>query len=75
MSALGTAGDLVLADRSFFLIGDRLHLNVSGSPHPLWSSDKTQVKVVNRVRGEVWLQTAVTPKNGSQTVSPVVRLV
>jgi hypothetical protein len=75
VSPLGTAGDLVLCDRSFFIIADRLHLSVSASSHQQWSQDKTLFKCVNRVRGEPWLGTAVTPKNGSQTVSPIVRLV
>jgi Phage capsid family len=75
VSALGTAGDLLLVDRSFYLIAERLLLQVSASPHPNFNVDKTQVKVVNRGSGRSWLNTAVSPKNGSQTVSPVVRLV
>jgi hypothetical protein len=74
VAALGGAGDLVLADRSFYLVADRLHLQVSASPHPAFNIDKTQIKVVNRARGEVWLGNPVVPKNGSAGVSPVVRL-
>ncbi len=75
VSALGTAGDLVLCDRSMYLIQERLLLSVAASPHPQWNQDKTVIKVVNRADGGPWVLSPLTPKNGSQTVSPVVRLV
>ncbi len=75
VSVLGTAGDLLLVDRSFYVIAERLLLSVAVSPHPQWNQDKSMIKVVNRAAGTAWVNSALTPKNGSQTVSPVVRLV
>jgi hypothetical protein len=71
---LGTAGDVALVDPSFYVIGDRLTASVVGSPHAAFSTDKTVFRLVHRVDGRPWLGTAVTPKNGSQTVSPIVTL-
>ncbi len=75
VAALGSAGDVVLADPSFLVVGDRLTATLLASPHPQWNQDRTVFRMVERVDSRVWLSSAVTPKNGSATVSPVVKLV
>lgn len=73
--ALGTAGDIMFVDPRFYLIGDRQSIEVSASPHFLFSSDKTAYKVIERVDGRPWVQSPITPKNGSSnTLSPYVQL-
>jgi HK97 family phage major capsid protein len=76
VNALGTQGDLVCFDPSFYVIGDRLELTIdvaleggTGFIH-----DEAEIRVKERVDGRVWLASAVTPSNASATVSPVVIL-
>jgi hypothetical protein len=49
-------------------------MEVSASPHFLFSTDKTAYRVVERVDGRPWLQSAITPKNGGNTLSAFVEL-
>jgi HK97 family phage major capsid protein len=71
---LGTTGDISFVDLSYYLIGDRMQMQVSASEHYKFASDKTAYRVVSRVDGRPWLQTPLTPKNGGPTLSPVVQL-
>lgn len=72
--ALGTAGDLVFADLSYYAIGDRTTIQVSSSAHQYHSSDQTGFRAISRVDGRPWLHKAITPHNGSNTLSPFVQL-
>jgi HK97 family phage major capsid protein len=71
---LGDAGDINYVDLSYYIIGDRQSMSATSSPHFKFSSDKTAFKIVERVDGRPWLQSAVTPKNGGATLSPFVSL-
>jgi len=71
---LGTTGDITFADMSYYLVGDRMEMQVSASEHYKFANDKTAYRVVQRVDGRPWLSTALTPKNGGPTLSPVVQL-
>jgi hypothetical protein len=64
--------DLSLADFSQYLLGDRQIIQASSSPHFKFSSDKTAYKILERVDGRPWVQTALTPRNSSATLSPYV---
>ena len=72
--ALGTAGDVMLADLSQYLIGDQLAMTVErsaeGSGFP---SDTSNFRVRSRLDGRYWVQSATTTEAG-QSVSPVVVL-
>lgn len=73
--ALGTTGDIMFVDPSMYLIGDRQSMEVSASPHFAFNVDKTAFKVIERVDGRPWVQSPITPKNGSSnTLSPYVQL-
>jgi HK97 family phage major capsid protein len=72
--ALGSAGDLLLIDPSFYLIGDRQVVTTSMSEHFLFSSDKLAYKVIERVDGRPWLQSPITPRNAGNTISAYVVL-
>jgi HK97 family phage major capsid protein len=72
---LGTSGDINFVDLSYYLIGDRMEMQVSASEHYKFANDRTAYRVVSRVDGQPWLQQALTPKNGGPTLSPVVQLV
>lgn len=71
---LGTAGDLYFVDLSFYLIGDRQALSVASSPHVRFTTDETVWRFIQRVDGRPWIQSALTPRNGSTTLSPFVNL-
>lgn len=71
---LGTTGDINFVDLSYYLIGDRMEMQVSASEHYRFANDKTSYRVVSRVDGKPWLQSAITPRNGGPTLSPVVQL-
>lgn len=71
---LGAAGDLVFADFNYYLIGDRQALTVATSPHVQFINDRTVWRFIQRVDGRPWIDTALTPRNGTATLSPFVAL-
>lgn len=71
---LGTSGDINFVDLSYYLIGDRMEMQVSASEHYKFANDKTAYRVVERVDGRPWLQSPITPRNGGPTLGPVVQL-
>jgi len=71
---LGTPGDINFVDLSYYLIGDRMEMQVSASEHYKFANDKTAYRVVQRCEGQPWLKSPLTPKNGGPTLSPVVQL-
>jgi HK97 family phage major capsid protein len=74
VSALSSAGDINFVDLGYYLIGDRQAIQVSTSPHYKFANDKTAFRVVERVDGRPWLGSALTPKAGSATLSPFVKI-
>jgi HK97 family phage major capsid protein len=73
--ALGLAGDINFIDFSFYLIGDRQVMSAMSSPHFKFQNDDTAYRIIQRVDGKPWLQSAITPRNGStNTLSPYVQL-
>jgi HK97 family phage major capsid protein len=72
--ALGTTGDISFVDPSFYLVGDRQAITASASPHFAFSTDKIAYKIIERVDGRPWLNSALTPKNSGATLSAFVQL-
>ncbi len=72
--ALGTTGDISFVDPSFYLVGDRQAITASASPHFAFSTDKIAYKIIERVDGRPWLNSALTPKNSGNTLSAFVQL-
>jgi HK97 family phage major capsid protein len=71
---LGDKGDLSFVDFGMYLIGDRQMMTVDSSPHVKFTSDKTTYRVIQRNDGRPWVESALTPKNNSATLSPFVQL-
>lgn len=71
--ALGTKGDVVLADLEYYLIKDGSGPFVSTSEHVNFLTNQTVVKVVWNVDGSPWLTAPFTQEGGYQ-VSPFVVL-
>ena len=63
--ALGTTGDISFVDLSYYLIGDRQQVEVAASDQALFQNDQTAYRIIERVDGRPWLQSALTPHNGS----------
>lgn len=73
-TAGGAAGDLSFVDLSYYLIGDRQSVSVASSEHFVFQNDQTAFRLIERVDGRPWLQTALTPHNGGPTLSAYVGL-
>lgn len=74
-ATLGTTTDIAFIDPAFYLVGDRQAMSATSSPHFKFSSDTTAFKIVQRVDGQPWLKSAITPaNNSSSTLSAYVTL-
>jgi HK97 family phage major capsid protein len=72
--ALGTTGDVVLADLAQYLIGDRMEMVIDLSRKGgSFAVDATNVRVRSRADGRYWIQSSSTTEAGLP-VSPVVVL-
>ncbi len=71
---LGDLGDISFVDFGFYLIGDRQVMSAMSSPHFKFQNDQTAYRIIQRVDGRPWLQSAVTPQNNGPTLSPFVQL-
>jgi HK97 family phage major capsid protein len=71
---LGTVGDINFVDFGFYLIGDRQAMSAMSSPHFKFQNDQTAYRIIERLDGRPWLQSAITPQNNGATLSPFVQL-
>ncbi|WP_097865968.1 phage major capsid protein [Streptomyces sp. rh34] len=72
---LGARGDIAFVDLAYYLVGDRQTMTVDSSTDFKFGSDKTTFRIIQRVDGRPWLQSAITPANGSANkLSPFVEL-
>ena len=69
---LGTAGDLGLYDFSYYLIGDRMQLSLTTSDQVAFATDQTAFRIIERLDGQPWIASALTPYNGGDTLSAFV---
>lgn len=71
---IGTAGDVVLADWRYYLLGDRQAVTVESTQFDRWRYDETSWRMVHRVDGQPWLSSPLTLQDGSTQISPFVIL-
>lgn len=71
---IGAVGDIVLADLSYYLIGDRQATTVESTKFDRWQYDQTSWRMVHRVDGQPWLSAPLTYQDGETQVSPFVEL-
>jgi HK97 family phage major capsid protein len=71
---LGDAGDINFVDLGFYLIGDRQVMSAMSSPHFKFQNDQTAYRIIERVDGRPWVQSAITPRNNGSTLSPFVKI-
>jgi hypothetical protein len=75
-NATGTTnGGLAFVDLDYYLLGDRQTMQIASSDEYLFANDQVAFRVIERLDGRFWLQSAITPENGStNTLSPLVIL-
>jgi HK97 family phage major capsid protein len=71
---LGSQGDISFVDFSYYLVGDRQVMSAMSSPHFKFQNDQTAFRIIERVDGRPWIQSSITPQNGSNALSPFVQL-
>ncbi len=72
--ALGTKGDLMLAEFSYFLIKDGYGIAIATSEHVHFTENKTVIKAFWNVDSEPWLTAPITLRDAETEVSPFVIL-
>lgn len=72
--ALGSQGDILLADLSQYVVGLRKGLQIDVSKHVYFASDELAARLIERHDGQPLWDEALTLKDGSTTVSPFVAL-
>ena len=74
---LGTTGDVMLCDFAQYVIGGKSATagsGLQGSIHLKFDSFQQAFRISQRMDGQSWWRSALTPRNGSNTLSPFVKL-
>jgi HK97 family phage major capsid protein len=75
MPALGSASCLCYCDFSYYVIGDRMQMALTSSEHVAFASDQTAFRIIERLDGQTWINSALIPNNASaNTLSAFVSL-
>lgn len=73
-ATLGTPGDIILADFSQYVMGDKGAPQAASSIHVRFLNDETTFRFTYRVDGQPVWKKPLTPKNGTNTYSPFISL-
>ncbi len=73
-ATVGTPGDIILADLSQYVMIDKGAPQTASSMHVRFLNDEMTYRIIYRVDGQPTWNKALTPKNGSNTVSPFITL-
>ena len=71
---VGDKGDIILADFSQYVMIEKGGMQAASSIHVKFTYDETTFRFVYRTDGRPWWASALTPKNGTTTVSPFITL-
>jgi HK97 family phage major capsid protein len=79
MAALSYKGDIAFCDFSYYVMGDRMQMALTTSEHVAFAADQTAFRIIERLDGQPWIASALTPHNlgsstGAVTLSPFVTL-
>lgn len=72
--AVGTVGDIILADLSQYVVGLKSGLRFDQSIHVHFATDELLARLIERHDGQPLWDSALTLEDGSTTVSPFVTL-
>jgi HK97 family phage major capsid protein len=68
-------GALTFVDLNYYLVGDRQTMQIASSDQFLFSSDLMAYRVIERLDGRFWLQSAITGEGqNASTLSPLILL-
>jgi HK97 family phage major capsid protein len=70
---VGDAGDIICADFKGYAVGIRGGVQSAMSMHLKFDYNETAFRFIYEVDGQPWLQSAITPYKGSNTLSTFVR--
>ena len=73
-ASLGTLGDILLADFSQYVMIEKGGLQTASSIHVRFLQDESVFRFILRTDGQPFWSAALTPANGSNTLSPFVAL-
>ena len=73
-ATLGTEGDITLCDFSQYVLADKGGVQSASSMHVAFLTDEMVFRIVYRVDGEPIWHDALTPYQGSNTLSPFITL-
>ena len=73
-AALGTVGDIVLADMNSYLFWEKEAIERAASIHVAFLTDQTAFRFIYRCDGQTVMASAITPYKGSNTQSAFVAL-
>lgn len=73
-AVLGTVGDLILVDLKSYATATRGTIETALSMHVRFDYAESAFRFMFAVDGQTWLQSAITPAKGSDTLSTVVTL-
>jgi HK97 family phage major capsid protein len=71
---IGTAGDVMLIDRSAYYILNRQDTTIATSDAPSFLTDQTTMRMISRLDGQPALRNQITLASGTYKVSPFVKL-
>ena len=71
---LGTVGDVILGDFSYYLVGERGGIEIELSRDIFFTSDEVAVRWKLRIDGHSWVKAPLTPRYSTTTVSPFIAL-
>lgn len=74
LPATGTQGDIMLADMSYYVVGDRESTSVEASAEERFQYNQTTMRLIHRVDGRPWIQAPIPLSDGVTEVSPFVVL-
>ncbi len=74
LPAVGTQGNVLLADWNYYIVGDRQDTTIESTQYDRWRYNQTSWRAVHRVGGQPWMSAPITYSDGSTTVSPFVIL-
>lgn len=74
LPALGTSGDILLADLSYYVIGDRQQVQIDYSEHYAFINNTGTWRVSERVDGQPWIKGPIYMTDATNTLSPFVAL-
>jgi HK97 family phage major capsid protein len=72
--AVGTIGDIVLADLRYYIVLDRQAISVDTSDQEKFQKNQTSLRVIERIEGAPWLSAPITLQDGTTTMSPFVQI-